>query len=106
MVLNAPNNTAIAAYTHTLLGSVSVAGAFLLGIAFAYAADARGVTEVLARLSADPSMRLLILTAAAASLAGMGFHLIRVLRRGREELHRLTSLREAYREERESSLAE
>lgn len=28
------NNTAIAAYTHTLLGSVSVAGAFLLGIAW------------------------------------------------------------------------
>jgi hypothetical protein len=80
--------------------------AFLLGIAFAYAADAARITEVLARISADPSLRLLILAAAAVSLAGMGFHLVRVLRRGREELHRLTSLREAYREERESSLAE
>jgi hypothetical protein len=80
--------------------------AFLLGLAFAYAADAPRVSEELARISADSSLHLLVLAVAAVSLAGMGFHLVRVLRRSREEVHRLKSLRDAYDEERKSSLAE
>ena len=80
--------------------------AFLLGLGFAYAADARRFTQALATLSADSSARILILLAVAFALAGMAFHLLRVRRRGTQELERLVSLRQSYQEEAESNSPE
>lgn len=80
--------------------------AFLLGLGFAYMADARAAEAILGWMRSDLTPRLLTLAAAAAIAGGLALHSVRLLKRSRKELERLISLRNAFRQERESTLRE
>jgi hypothetical protein len=78
--------------------------AFLLGLGFAYMADARAAEAILGWMRSDLTPRLLTLAAAAVIVGWLALHSVRLLKRSRKELERLISLRNAFRQERESSL--
>jgi len=74
----------------------------LLGIFVASLADHRSGGEVTRRIGLDPAYRTLVLVAAVAVIAAAMIHAFRSMRRSRQELDRLTALRESYRREQES----
>ena len=79
--------------------------AFLLGILVAYVAVPRSGGELAERF-AQPGVSTAIQIAAFLALAAAVVHILRTNRVSRRELERLTALRDAYRQEGESSVAE
>jgi hypothetical protein len=71
-------------------------------LGFAAALGPRQST-ILGRLGDLPGFRPMLLGAAIAALAGLAVYLIVSIRRGRHELDRLNMMRDAYRQERDSS---
>lgn len=79
--------------------------AFLLGILVAYVAVPRSGGDLAERF-AQPGVSTVIQIAAFLALAAAVVHILRTIRVSRRELERLTALRDAYRQEGESSVAE
>ena len=82
-------------------GAIAIVPAFLLGLLVAYAAD-RSVANIGAAAIPDPELRTTLLVMAVLLVVLGGASFIQSYRRGRRELDRLLSLRDAYRVEQTS----
>ncbi len=85
-------------------GLVSVPPGFLVGITFA-ATMSSGAGPAVARLRENQSTVALVAVAIVAGLVALSVYFVKMVRRNRAELDRLTTLRDAYRRETEDSEA-
>jgi len=72
---------------------------FFLGLAFGYLTDRRSLSGPLSWYHDQPGLAAVVLVLACGSLAIATLFLLRSMGKSRQELGRLTSLREAYRRE-------
>ena len=86
----------------TRFSLIALGPAILMGLAFGELVKQRSGQELLA----GQWPRSIVLIAVVALLAAAAIHLWMALRRDREELARLTALRDAWRQERQSSTAQ
>ena len=91
---------------HTRFSLFTLPTALLLGLFFSYVVDADGGRGPLARISLDPSAGTIIKVLVALLVTAATIYLLRAMRRERAELERLSTLREAYRAEREIAAAD
>lgn len=93
-----------AAQTRVRFGAISLGPAFFIGLLVAHAAgrDAGGATI----LSASPGIRKFLLPGVILVVLLAALHNWRSYRRNRQEMERLTALRDAYRSEQDSVAGE
>ena len=87
-------------------GLIALGPAMLLGILVAYVAERRSGGALAELISANPGLRPALQIGAGLAIAAAVILVLRSMRRNRRELERLTALREAYRQEQESSANE
>ena len=88
----------------TRLGLIGSAPAMMIGIGFGAVLDRGSGSGLLARFAAEPWLPSIVALAGIAIVAAGFVHYSRAIRRDRSELERLVALREAFRQERETSL--
>ena len=77
--------------------------AILLGLGFAHVVQRRAEEDLLPQAISDPSLRYLVIGVAVLAILAGADLLFQRVRKTRQELHRLSQLRDAYRDEGESS---
>jgi hypothetical protein len=88
-----------AALKRAKFGALIMPPAFVLGLAFGYLTDRRSPGDPPSWYYGQPGLAAVVLVLACGSLAVATFFLARSMRKGRQELERLTGLREAYNKE-------
>ena len=88
------------ALKHNRVSLVAMGPALIIGILFAAAAESR-VASLFPE--GPPMFRTLLVGLAAVIIAGAAVFLALAIKRGRRELERLRAMREAYRQERETT---
>lgn len=92
--------TTLRHHKFTLYGAPPLFLAIVLGF---NAAAAPRPESLLAGLRAIPWFRTASMAAGIAAMVGLAIYLVIAIRRGRRELNRLNAMRDAYRQERDSS---
>jgi hypothetical protein len=88
---------------HNRFSLIAAGPALLVGGLVSVSAGIRRGGSILPVLNDLPLLRILLLGAAISALVGWAIVSALAMRRGRRELERLVTMREAYRQERESS---
>ena len=89
----------------TRLGLIGAAPGMLIGLGFGAALERGPGSGLLAQFAAQPWLPISVALASLAILAAAFWHYSRTMRHDRNELERLVALREAFRQEDESSPA-
>ena len=87
-------------------GLIGIGPAVLLGLVFASVIDKGSDGELLPKVAAGTTTSIILYAVASLAVGLAALHLLRSYRNCHRELDRLTTLREAYRREREPSDAE
>ncbi len=89
----------------TRLGLIGSVPAMIIGIGFGAVLDRGAGSGLLARFAAEPWLPIIVALAGIAIVSASFVHYARAIRRDRNELERLVALREAFKQESESSFS-
>jgi hypothetical protein len=88
---------------HARFGLVLSGPGMLLGIAVGYVVERRSGHALAERFNAQPGLSTMIMLVTVLAIAGAVVQTVRTIRKSRNELERLSILRESYRQEQESA---
>lgn len=90
---------------HSRVSLIGIVPTLIVGLAFAAVAQGEAVISLQSAIRSNPTVRSLLFAGAVAVLIGAMVFFYQSIRRNRRELERLQAMRQAYREEGESTLA-